>query len=288
MIAESDSESVPSPRKRPGGRISSCKTYEEIRLEEIQAESAAFYSLGPNEERTSEAGKAERPLATTKAQRVAASPYARDKIKRTDPDEMDFQVLSLEEIRRRKKTERPVEVVRPLENEAAARLTVIPVDEEQKVESTKIDQEPRLLERRKKRSFVEEPKVNSGGGARVAPIRLKRLRLAISKDGDVAADAIKAKEEEERRAKERLEEASKRQAVEVRMCDSSTDDNQSDESPAEKDKRLIDDLDESQFSMLTPVCDSAAKLDKSRLLSIDNEDDILKDIDALLTDDATS
>ncbi|KAI4490708.1 hypothetical protein M0804_003652 [Polistes exclamans] len=45
FLPESDNESVPSPVKtQPQPRVPYCKTYEEIRLEEIQAESAAYYS----------------------------------------------------------------------------------------------------------------------------------------------------------------------------------------------------------------------------------------------------
>ncbi|KAL2717900.1 hypothetical protein V1478_011776 [Vespula squamosa] len=139
FLAESDNESVPSPIKtQPQPRVPYCKTYEEIRLEEIQAESAAYYSYEADDDRPvgeHSIRKVNSPVtsqdttgvANNKTRRViAATRDIRRKIRidprlietieisnkdesslekknKDDTNELNFQVLSLEEIRRRKR-----------------------------------------------------------------------------------------------------------------------------------------------------------------------------------------
>lgn len=319
VFAESDSESAPSPTKNPRNRISSCKTYEEIRLEEIQAESAAFYSYVSSEDYQTPSscpavgGGKIKKLTNARSQRLAtgASIYGREEEgeKEKDSDELNFQVLSLAEIRRRK-SEKKVESKKEEEEEVLLKDAVKALDElKSDVEVAETTTTITVLTRKKRRFYEVEltDTENSAKKARMQtvvgkapPIKLRRRRItSISKEEDKAAEV--QREEEERRAKERLAESSKddvdsssfvrRQSVEVRVCDSSTDDNQSTESFEEKDKKdksIAESLDDSLDKPLA-ICDSAVKLDdKGRLPSIDAEDDILKDIDALLTDEPVS
>lgn len=172
FIPESDNESVPSPVKtQPQPRVPYCKTYEEIRLEEIQAESAAYYSY--NDEDSSQ-GVAEHSLKKycsrmnnqypkvvfnniTTTKRIVPTRGIRRKIrvdaktvgtieikkeednnheedesmmpekkkmkiinnnnkKDNNTNELNFQILSLEEIRRRKKHKTLKQDVELLEN----------------------------------------------------------------------------------------------------------------------------------------------------------------------------
>lgn len=99
VLAESDSESVPtsSPTKQSSNRVVRVKTLEEIRLERIQAESAAYYSY-PTEKQEK---KEDDDLRNRITKRVTLR-------KTTGPD---FKVLSLDEIRKRKNNESDEEIL---------------------------------------------------------------------------------------------------------------------------------------------------------------------------------
>ena len=337
MLAESDSESgAPSPSKNSsssiikpsssnafnasggggGGvksRIASCKTYEEIRLEEIQAESAAFYSYGDYENAETAAGKAKK-LSSIRSQRVAAAHgvYGKPEEKR---DVMDFQVLSLDEIRKRRKAkqeELKLEEVTKVEEEDQEYLKnavrtldglrdVVRSEEPPPVDSTT------LITPKRKRNFAppaqdkreEEEEAEASAkrlkttGARAPPpVRLKRPgRLVITGPED---NAKAAEDEEERKkaaaaaaaAEVRLEGrpkggedvASKQTGVEVRVCDSSTDDNASDESLTDNTKKPLGSPDCLEELKTPTECDSAAVMN-----NLETAEDILKDIDALLS-----
>ncbi|XP_031781520.1 zinc finger CCCH domain-containing protein 11A isoform X2 [Nasonia vitripennis] len=316
---ESDSESAPSPTKNLRNRISSCKTYEEIRLEEIQAESAAFYSYVLSEDYQNSSSPAAgggkiKKQSSSRNLRLATgdSIYGREKKsekEKQDSDELNFEVLSLAEIRRRR-SEKKAELNKKEEQEEVFLKDAVKALDELKSDVEITETTTTITVTRKKRSFYDVQSNDSEDSAKKArmqtvvgkapPIKLRRRRItSISKEDDNAAET--RKEEEERKAKERLAEESKDnvdssssargQSVEVRVCDSSTDDNQSTESLEEKDKKdksITESLDDSLDKPLD-VCDSAVKLDdKGRLPSIDAEDDILKDIDALLTDESVS
>ncbi|KYN40298.1 Zinc finger CCCH domain-containing protein 11A [Trachymyrmex septentrionalis] len=92
---ESDNESAPSPVKSQP-KVPYCKTYEQMRLEEIQAESAAYYSYeasnyGLHQKQMSETIGTKRWIRTSKMKKEELS------------KELNFKILSLEEIRQRKK-----------------------------------------------------------------------------------------------------------------------------------------------------------------------------------------
>ncbi|XP_008547753.1 uncharacterized protein LOC103571383 [Microplitis demolitor] len=105
---ESDSEGVtsspnkttaPSSGSRALSRLgaATAKTYEEIRLEEIQAESAAYWSYDPTNYQSQAVGKIKNSRT-----RPGALPYRRSP-KDGDNDNLDFEILTLDEIKRRKK-----------------------------------------------------------------------------------------------------------------------------------------------------------------------------------------
>lgn len=84
MLAESDSETTASPVKKRlvPRRRAGCKTYEEIRLAEIQAESAAYYSYQSSHHFVGEEQQQQQQQQKRESH--------------------DFQILTLDEIRKRK------------------------------------------------------------------------------------------------------------------------------------------------------------------------------------------
>ncbi|XP_012063926.1 PREDICTED: zinc finger CCCH domain-containing protein 11A-like [Atta cephalotes] len=92
---ESDNESAPSPVKSQP-KVPYCKTYEQMRLEEIQAESAAYYSYEASnydlhQRQMSKTIGTKRWIRTSKTKKEELS------------KELNFKILSLEEIRQRKR-----------------------------------------------------------------------------------------------------------------------------------------------------------------------------------------
>ncbi|XP_011499793.1 PREDICTED: zinc finger CCCH domain-containing protein 11A-like isoform X2 [Ceratosolen solmsi marchali] len=311
---ESDSESAPSPTKNPRSRISSCKTYEEIRLEEIQAESAAFYFYEPsmNYQASSAGGGKEKKPSGARSQRavLGASVYARENTEKREknPEELDFQVLSLEEIRKRKRSRESPTVIATAVANAAVEPEIdlsgecqtkkedgflkdaIKVLDELRAANTDKEVE-RATERRKRRSFTEvkseeDAKRPRGQveGVRVPPVRLRRNRRSSASKEEIekSADESERLEDEEEAAC-----SSRRQSVEVRLCDSSTDDSPSREDVDEKSRNLVESLD--SIVKNVTICSDVLKLGREELHTLDTaSDDILKDIDALLTDDPKS
>jgi len=95
FLSESDNESAPSPVKSQP-KVPYCKTYEQMRLEEIQAESAAYYSYEASnydlhQRQMSKIIGTKRWIRTSKTKKEELS------------KELNFKILSLEEIRQRKR-----------------------------------------------------------------------------------------------------------------------------------------------------------------------------------------
>lgn len=90
VLAESDNESVPTSSPVKQNIRVRVKTLEEIRLEKIQAESAAYYSY-----------PIETSLATTESADDLRNRIIQRLNKKTTPSS-EFQILSLDEIRKRK------------------------------------------------------------------------------------------------------------------------------------------------------------------------------------------
>lgn len=108
VLAESDNESVPSPTK-PQLRMLHVKTLEEIKLERIQAESAAYYNY-PSEDIAGSHLSVDRSILTEAVGSTTLERNLRARLanrlqtqSNTARANLDFQVLSLDEIRKRRR-----------------------------------------------------------------------------------------------------------------------------------------------------------------------------------------
>lgn len=189
VLSESDNESVPpTPLKTISSRIS-VKTLEQIKLDRIQAESAAYYSFTDDMELVDDDSR---------------------------PQDTSFQVLSIEEIRRRKR-----------------RFEEIP----SQPDSTTM----------KKEDIEEQTKINSAAEEqRKKPIRLKRCFQNI--DNNLHLSRVRLK---------RLKQSSNAAVSSTNVDTPMSDDFLNDEPPCS--------------SFLELPCKST-------------DDELLKDIDALLGD----
>ncbi|KZC12756.1 Zinc finger CCCH domain-containing protein 11A [Dufourea novaeangliae] len=306
---ESDNESVPSPVK-PQPRVPHCKTYEEIRLEEIQAESAAYYSYQPEDYQSDVSeGKAK----TRKIRKVSL--YLQIDKEESGDKSLDFKVLSLEEIRRRKRH-------KAMQEKQLKSLTKTTVSEsegesiEDMLEGTmKTLTELRgtTIVRGVKRKLEDSNDNTNRHKVRcsstktgcsvtnVPPVKLRRSPRRFAPVGETeewrntdevsskgAQDSVKDDRGPENSRSEKLNsskpmESSKRNEVEIRLCDSSTDEDQMQVEKNEERKsigtRVMDDSKETAMAS----CDSLLNMNEEDFLTLDMaSDDILKDIDALL------
>ncbi|XP_058804567.1 zinc finger CCCH domain-containing protein 11A-like isoform X2 [Phymastichus coffea] len=264
---ESDTESTPSPAKNHQcSRISSCKTYEEIRLEEIQAESAAFYSYDSDYEDSQGGGKVRR-TTSGQLQRSSscASPYPKS------VDQMGFKILTLDEIRKRRRQTKEEQAegnaAKNSKEDTGLGKVAIKAQDELKLASKESVTKKRIFfeddqsEKSVKRSRLQR--------TNVPPVKLKRNRVTAVTE--MPEEPLKRpKETIESEEADYQEEASRldldltrsvnKKAVQVRICDSST------EFIVSPDLERIP-----VTEVMSPV-----------------SDDILKDIDALLTGDLDS
>lgn len=279
FLTESDNESVPSPVK-PQPRVPYCKTYEEIRLEEIQAESAAYYSYQMEDCQSDAAGDKSK---ARKTRRTCLQPNNDGNDENTKKG-LDFEVLTLEEIRRRKRRKAMEE-----ENETK--------ESDEKEESTgdflkdAIDTLAQLRDiasvRGVKRSLEEHEEdtdrckircdTNRANFGNVPPVKLrrspKRFASLAKKDSEEANEGRKSPAD---RLGDSESSVARRKEVEIRLCDSSTD-----ETLLKSDERDSGDVEEAKESMVS--CDSLLNVNEDEYLTLDMaSDDILKDIDALL------
>ncbi|XP_043263713.1 zinc finger CCCH domain-containing protein 11A-like isoform X2 [Colletes gigas] len=329
---ESDNESVPSPVK-PQPRVPYCKTYEEIRLEEIQAESAAYYSYKTEDYRSDvAAGK----IKTRRTKKISQYPSPRlGTTEENGEKSLDFKVLSLEEIRRRKRHKATFEKEKEKEKEVESPLKDETNEPTKEGRLSKDDTKTltgiggiggiggirgikRSLEdcqddtnRRKMKYNVTESSGCSFGSS-VPPVKLRRSLTESSpiriKELPTLTDIrIKAqrKSMEEEKNESRKSAASigldrlnpdltqssessnlaRRNEVEIRLCDSSTDEDQTqldkNQEKLSVDKHNI--TDESKETTTMASCDSLLNINEDDYLTLDmGSDDILKDIDALL------
>ncbi|XP_047364011.1 uncharacterized protein LOC124954720 isoform X1 [Vespa velutina] len=395
---ESDNESVPSPIKtQPQPRVPYCKTYEEIRLEEIQAESAAYYSYEADDDRpvgehpirkintavtsqdtTGVANKTRRVIAATRdiRKKIRIDPKiigtieisnkdesSLEKKNKDDTNELNFQVLSLEEIRRRKRRKalmlQKVEIFEnPIESDRSKRSkdewtpTNDPTKDPVKT-LTIIRASNVALPTRGVKRFLEKDKeiiVESVDEARrvkpkledcnervmnVPPVRLRRspkrypsnvpgqeilsnmfeknIRDTCCLPSDVnekidneierddegnrdnvtsrLVDNIDVRVNIRDNREETLNNSGRKNEVEVRLCDSSTDEERMgiDEGTTIQEQKEIKSvvmdtiMEDSKASRLS--CDSLLTINEDEYLMLDTaSDDILKDIDALLKD----
>ncbi|XP_053997428.1 zinc finger CCCH domain-containing protein 11A-like isoform X2 [Hylaeus anthracinus] len=315
---ESDNESVPSPVK-PQPRVPYCKTYEEIRLEEIQAESAAYYSYQAEDYQIDAGGD---KIKIRRAKKIC--PYPQLGKEKNGEKGLDFEVLSLEEIRRRKRR-KAVQEKEP--------KSMVDAASDSKGESTADllkDAMKTLTELRRmtdvrgvkrsledchedtKRCKIKCNDTGTSGTSNVPPVKLRRsltesspMRLG-SVDVEVrewrdvdefgtTSHKMMAEEETSDRSSgnpilDRLNSSestessnlARRNEVEIRLCDSSTDEDQNLlEKNEEKQSAVKRNTEESKETIAS--CDSLLNVNEDDYLTLDMaSDDILKDIDALL------
>lgn len=324
FLPESDNESVPSPVK-PQPRVPYCKTYEEIRLEEIQAESAAYYSYQAEDYQSDMSGG---KIKTCRTKRICLYPSVINKDKNNEKG-LDFEVLSLDEIRRRKThkdlEKNLLEISRNTEVKRMESKSLINEKEELTTEYMKeaINTLTETISARGIKRRLEEDceekkdtsrrKVNCNVDrttfivTSAPPVKLNRRspRRFISLDSDIenrksVNKTVKTSQEKrietnnvesirnspESMSVERLNSEqvcmnnrTRKNEVEIRLCDSSTDE---DQMPLEKNEEkksigtfTVEDSKE--------TCDSLLNINEEDYLTLDMaSDDILKDIDALL------
>ncbi|KAK1138070.1 hypothetical protein K0M31_002558 [Melipona bicolor] len=308
FLPESDNESVSSPVK-PQPRVPYCKTYEEIRLEEIQAESAAYYSYQA-EGSQSDIGDGNTKARGTK--RISLYPPANKDS--NDRKGLDFEVLTLDEIRRRKGKSLLEEQAKTGNSEAASstefsRDTVDSLTEFAETISARGVKRRRLSEnfeqdgskRRRKMKCPNDRDTSIWSS--VAPVKLRRSPKRLSSfQGEEERENARTDREEQLEEKRdesgrnspesssmvRLNESesssstcrSRKNEVEVRLCDSSTDEDQMMfERGKQKNVQSVDTVEDSKEA------DSLLNINEEDYLTLDMaSDDILNDIDALLKD----
>ena len=306
FLPESDNESVPSPVK-PQPRVPYCKTYEEIRLEEIQAESAAYYSY---QAEGSQSDIGDGNIKARRTKRISQYPPASKDS--NDRKGLDFEVLTLDEIRRRKRES--LEEGKNAGNSEAASSTELLKDTVESLAGLAETISARGVKRRLNENFEQDaskrkrktkcPNDRDAISSSVPPVKLRRSpkRLLSSLQGE-ERDARTDQEEqlEEKRdepgrdnpessSMARLNESEsssstsrpRKNEVEVRLCDSSTDE---DQVPLERGKQKNSQSVETDTVDDSKEADSLLNINEEDYLTLDMaSDDILNDIDALLKD----
>lgn len=286
FLPESDNESAPSPVKSQP-KVPYCKTYEQMRLEEIQAESAAYYSyeaendtgLFPNPD----IGKAKRIIG---ANRWVNSPKTEEPVK-----ELNFKVLSLEEIRRRKK-----------ERELAAKASTessSPIETMRNTKKRSIEQcnEESSISPTKKRRISSEFVKGSESVIKIPPVKLRRsLKSAIVRNIETRKDVtgtLDDQDDEMSGCRKRLEShsdestnANRRSEVEIRLCDSSTNEEKTQTQPeqAADDRKSVATYtaEDIMNNALLAVGRPYANTEDEYLRLDTSSDDIMRDIEDLL------
>ncbi|KAK0159118.1 hypothetical protein PV328_010042 [Microctonus aethiopoides] len=346
---ESDSEGVanPSPIKsQTTTRVPYCKTYEEIRLEEIQAESAAYYSYEPTNYLKNIAGGKEKITSSVRTARIATTGiYSREKTQpivkslsssssSSSSRDLDFKILTLDEIKKRKITTQSTEseindvelinksITNTKDNE---NITLLPddirkIDSQLKVVSTKkLSTElcDRTLLNRKREldsnddndnKTCMESKKSKMINVTVPPVRLRRsAKRLIQLNTELSQSSMNTEEtstvnklvvtndgndDDNDNETTRVQQSLRKTEIEVRLCDSSTSDDVCtlNQMSKESSKTLDERLDNKSQKVCATESIDDFKLDQFDDHSNDDDyldtasDDILKDIDALLTE----
>ncbi|KAK0080364.1 hypothetical protein PV325_014079 [Microctonus aethiopoides] len=349
LTIKSDSEGVanPSPIKsQTTTRVPYCKTYEEIRLEEIQAESAAYYSYEPTNYLKNIAGGKEKITSSVRTARIATTGiYSREKTQpivkslsssssSSSSRDLDFKILTLDEIKKRKITTQSTEseindvelinksITNTKDNE---NITLLPddirkIDSQLKVVSTKkLSTElcDRTLLNRKREldsnddndnKTCMESKKSKMINVTVPPVRLRRsAKRLIQLNTELSQSSMNTEEtstvnklvvtndgndDDNDNETTRVQQSLRKTEIEVRLCDSSTSDDVCtlNQMSKESSKTLDERLDNKSQKVCATESIDDFKLDQFDDHSNDDDyldtasDDILKDIDALLTE----
>lgn len=285
FLPESDNESAPSPVKSQP-KVPYCKTYEQMRLEEIQAESAAYYSY----EAENDTGLFLNP-DIGKAKRIGANRWVNSPKTEEPAKELDFKILSLEEIRRRKR-----------ERELAAKASTessSPIETMRNTKKRSIEQcnEENSISPTKKRRISSEFIKGGESVTKIPPVKLRRsLKSVIIRNIETRKDATEMlddQDDEMSGCRERLEShsdesinANRRSEVEIRLCDSSTNEEKTQTQPeqAMDDRKSVATYttEDIMNSALLAVGRSYANTEDEYLRLDTSSDDIMRDIEDLL------
>jgi len=289
---------VPSPVKLQP-KVSYCKTYEQIRLEEIQAESAAYYSyessnFGPyrNQE---DVGKP-KSINANHGNRWVCLKRSMD-TQENAPQKMDFKVLTLEEIRQRKQEKELVaKADQPILTDIASQSPVSVVTRTKR-RSNEILENSMDSVKKCKNASPEHGKSTDFTVIK-GPVKLRRKtsKDVAAKESEMQSckstpmnETTNGSQNDEKACRERLEShgdkstnMNRRSEVEVRMCDSSTMEQRTQTQPEREteDKKSVatyatsEDIVNSVL-LNQPFTNTEEYLDASA-------DDIMKDIEDLL------
>lgn len=288
FLPESDNESAPSPVKSQP-KVPYCKTYEQMRLEEIQAESAAYYSY----EAGNDDGLYQRQVGNSKTGAGANRWVSPSRIRKDEPaKELSFKVLSLEEIRQRKK-----------ERELATLADATPVSEPPSTPSEAKGVKRRSLEEQRdkegvsptKRCKVSSEFVKSDEPVKVRPVKLRRSLKTSSRETETPEPRGDATERgtTETSCRERLGghgdesvNANRRVDVEIRLCDSSTNEEKTQTQPEQttEDRKSVATYttEDIMNTALLDVGQPYTQTDEEYLRLDTSADDIMRDIEDLL------
>ncbi|XP_071570069.1 uncharacterized protein [Temnothorax nylanderi] len=308
---ESDNESAPSPVKSQP-KVPYCKTYEQMRLEEIQAESAAYYSY----EAGNDDGLYQRQMGKSK---TAGSTrwVSPSRVKKDEPaKELSFKVLSLEEIRQRKKEKELQAVQAMTDPTSVSEPSPSPKAEAKGIKRRSIDEQcdKESVSPTKKCKVSSEFVGDSEPVVKVRPVKLRRSLKSASKEtetqpcGDATVNedgATDSRDDQtfcrERReshgdetsCRERLEShgdesvnANRRVDVEIRLCDSSTNEEKTQTQPEQtvEDRKSVATYttDDIMNTALLDVTQPYTQTDEEYLRLDTSSDDIMRDIEDLL------
>ncbi|KAG5344302.1 ZC11A protein, partial [Acromyrmex heyeri] len=290
---ESDNESAPSPVKSQP-KVPYCKTYEQMRLEEIQAESAAYYSYeasnyGVHQRQMSKTIGTKRWIRTSKTKKEELT------------KELNFKILSLEEIRQRKR------------ERAAKTLTDTPsvsepssLIEAKSMKRRSIDEQcdKESANSAKKCKISSEFAKSSEPVVKVQPIKLRRsLKMETQiQPCEMQGDQTSCCEEKQKNHSnktsycERLENyvdelVNRKVDIEIRLCDSSTSEEKIQVEPEQaSDNRssVATYTEDIETSLLAdqpydqPYDQQYTQTDEEYLRLDTSADDIMRDIEDLL------
>lgn len=306
---------MPSPVKLQP-KVSYCKTYEEIRLEEIQAESAAYYSYEGNS--TENAGSCRNEADVGKAKRINAS-CGREWIcvnpsmetPKGAAKELNFKVLSLEEIRQRKREKELAVTAKTAMTDASKAPVSTASVVSSATKATKrrsgelCDEKSNIAAKRFRRTSSEFTKATESS-IKVTPVKLRRTLkgVAAKKLEMQLCESAPMDEEEggttggeqsyEMAYGEGVEDygdkpvnVNRRSEVEVRMCDSSTMEQKTQTQPERptEDKKSVatyatteDIINSALLDIIQPFSST-----EEEYLRLDaSSDEIMKDIEDLL------
>ncbi|KAG5312690.1 ZC11A protein, partial [Acromyrmex insinuator] len=295
---ESDNESTPSPVKSQP-KVPYCKTYEQMRLEEIQAESAAYYSY-----ETSNYGLHQTQMSKTIGTKrwIRTSKTKKEEVTK----ELNFKILSLEEI----DTPSVSEPSSLIEAKSMKRRSIDEQCDKESANSAKkckissefakssepvVKVQPIKLRRSLKMETQIQPTCEMQVQTEIQPCEDVTINKCLATDSQ--GDQTSCSEEKQKNHSnetsycERLENyvdelVNRKVDVEIRLCDSSTNEEKIQVQPEQSDDRssVVTCTEDVETSLLAdqPYDQQCTQIDEEYLRLDTSADDIMRDIEDLL------